>query len=263
MINVVQRGRSTLAPSRGGALVILGLLAFGALILGLLAVTPFAHAPKAPADVPAGAPPRTVRVVCYDLAHQHPRNDPMLDDIRKLNPDYILLQGVDEDDSVAAAELLQMQARFHPQLYQRSEHLAGPKGVWGNLILGRQPLYNGAPLGSVRGGFGASAVSVVDGRKFLIASIHLAGDQALGEAENLTAIWKARGSPPMVAALLKADPTFPPALSWLHAAGVSAGGSGGQWIASTGDFRVIASGFATASGRGSPPFWVDLAGNAK
>ena len=81
-------------------------------------------------------------------ARQHPGVDPMLAEIAKLQPDYVLLQGVNEDDSIEIAESLGMQHSFHPQLYQRSEHLAGRRGIWGKshiLSAERRCTPKGAP----------------------------------------------------------------------------------------------------------------------
>ncbi len=249
--------RTTALPSRRGAMVILGLIAFGVLILGGLFLTPPAKAPPGPAGVPIGVPRRTLRFVCYDLARQHPANEPMIDAILALHPDYVLLHGVDEDDGVQIAEMLKMEGSFHPQLYQRLEHLAGRRGIWGNLILSRQSLYQGTPLGGPRGGYGALAKSIVDDRAFFVASIHLASSaQANSEAADLQQTWKNKGSPPLVAAVPLSDATPPQGLNFMNpVAGIQLSY---QRIYVTGEWTVIASGLAPGSGKGTTPIWVDL-----
>src|SRR5690349_19910358 len=104
--------RARLKPSPSGALVVLGLIIFGLLILGGLYISPRATPPQPPAGAQRGVPARKLRFVSYDLARQHPRNDPFFAAIPKLEPDYVLLQGVNEDDAVEIAELLEMQHSF-------------------------------------------------------------------------------------------------------------------------------------------------------
>jgi len=245
-----------LRPSSRGAMVMLGLIVFGAIILGGLYLAPKGHAPIVPPNVPAGVPGRSLRFVCYDMARQHPQNDPLFAAIAGLRPDYVLLQDVEEDDAIQIAELLQMQRSFHPQLYQRSEHLAGRKGTWGNLILSRQDLYDGAPIGGIRGGFGATALSVVDGKQFRVACIHLAGGEMGGaETADLRKLAASQIGLPFVVTVLASDPAPPGGLSFL----TRAAGSEGEWMYTSGDWVVGAMGSASASGKGAAPMWVDLA----
>ncbi|HET6250627.1 MAG TPA: hypothetical protein VFE47_23265 [Tepidisphaeraceae bacterium] len=248
--------RSSLKPSRQGALVVAGLLVFGLIILGGLYISPKAYPPGLPAGVPRGAAARTLRLVAYDLDRQQPTTDPMMAEIAKMKPDYLLLQGVNEDDSIEIAESLGMQQSFHPQLYQRSERLAGKKGIWGNLILSRQSLYEGAPLGGKRGGFGGWAVSVVDNHAFFVANLHLSpGDNAQKEAAEFQNIWKAAGSPPMVVAVLPSDAKPPvAALKFL----TPAAGSNGEWLYVTKDWTIADSGTISTSGKGLVPRWIDI-----
>lgn len=235
--------------------MVLGLFVFGALILGGLFLAPIAKAPSAPIGLPLGVPAQSVRFVSYDLAHQHPANDPVFRDIDKLKSDAVLLQGVDEDDAVQVAELLGLQRSFHPQLYQRSEHLAGRRGTWGNLILSQHDLYGGSPLGGVRGGFGGWAACVIDGKEFFIADLHLAaGDEGMAEWTQFQQIWKSRGSPPLVVAVLLsgdlalASPDFQAARP----------GKAGPWFFFTRDWRLNGQGQAATAGNGDWPTYVDL-----
>jgi endonuclease/exonuclease/phosphatase family metal-dependent hydrolase len=242
-----------LRPSRGGALVVAGLIAFGAIILGGLYLSPAAKAPSPPADTPVGAPARKLRFVCYDLGRQHPESDPLFAAIGKLEPDYVFLQDIEEDDVIQAAELLEMQHTFHPQLYQRSEHLAGRRGTWGNLILSRQSLYSAAPIGGKRGGFGAWAVSVVDGKQFLVACMHFSpGELGAAEVAEWEQTRKERGSPPMVAAVIYSDPNPPGVMPHFSALDPLANG---QWFYLTADWVV--NGQMQAAGRGRAPVWID------
>ena len=237
-----------LRPTRQGARVVAGLLIFGLIILGGLYISPKVHSPAAPLDVPFGVPARKLRIVAYDLARQHPQVDPMFARIASLSPDYLLLQGVNEDDSVEIAQSMQMEKSFHPQLYQRCQDIAGRKGTWGNLILSRNSLYEGAPIGEVRGGFGANAVSIVDGRKFFLADIHFAaGEKAAAEAETfrLTMEW-ALGRLPTILAVLPSDPKPPTSLDFLPVT-LS---PGGEWFYLSADWTIQDSGTVPNAGTG-------------
>lgn len=238
-------------------MVVFGLLAFGGLILGGLYLSPRAYPPQPPANVALAAPQRKLRFLSYDLHRQHPGNDPLFSGVVAMDPkpDYVFLQGVNEDDSVEIAQLLGMEQSFHPQLYQRSEHLATRLGTWGNLILSLQSLYLGSPLGGKRGGFGVSAMSVVDERAFYVACTHLAsGDAGVAETADLERIWKSLGSPPMVVAVLPSDPKPPAGLDFLP----TAVDLGGEWFYLTKDWVIVATDTSASSAGGLTPRWIDV-----
>ena len=199
-------------------------------------------------------------MVSYDLARQHPANDAMFAALLTLEPDYIFLQGVDEDDVPEIAQLLRMEPTFHPQLYQRSERLAGRRGTWGNLILSRQSLYLGSPLGGPRGGFGVWAESIVDGRGFFVVCAHF-NTGAAGEAEaaELEQIWKSRGSPPMAVAVLPSDGKPPDALAFLPVVK----GAGGEWLYLTKEWTIGETGTIPGAGTGLAPRWFDASARAE
>lgn len=244
-----------LRPSRGGALVVAGLMTFGAIILGGLYLSPASKAPAVPANTPFGAPLRKMRFVCYDLGRQHPRTDPSFATIEKFEPDYVFLQGVEEDDVMETAELLQMQQTFHPQLYQRSERLAGARGTWGNLILSKQPIFAAAPVGGKRGGFGVWAVSVVDGRQFAVACMRFsAGETGTAEVAEFGRAWKDRGSPPMIAAVIYSNGNPPAVKLPFYAIDPR---SNGEWFDYTVDWTVSGVDQAAGPGHGRSPVWID------
>ena len=148
-----------------------------------------------------------------------------------------------------------MQHSFHPQLYQRSEHLAGRRGTWGNLLLSRQPLFEGAPLGGQRGGFGVWAISVVDGKKFYIACTRLApGDAGKAEAAEFERLWKSRGSPPLIAAILDSDPHSAVHLDSLHRATKA----GEEEFYLSGEWSLVNWGLAPGTGKGTVPVWIEV-----
>lgn len=246
------------APSRGGALIFGGLILFGLIILGGLYVAPKAYAPAPPINYPQGAPSVRLRFVAYDLACQKPKNEPMLLAIQKLDPDYILLQDVNEDDVVEIGEFFKMQKTYHPQLYQRSEHLAGKRGLWGNLVLSKQLMYSGAPVGSIRGGCGVQARSVVQEKQFTVASLHLAtGTDGQKEASELEQ--DLGGNRPTVLAALASDSTPPAMPAFLKLARSVQSVS----LYISGDWQIVAQGTAPTAGSGLAPQWIDVAAATK
>jgi hypothetical protein len=103
----------------------------------------------------------------------------VLMELRALRPDHLLVTGIFLRDVPAMAEALEMQASYHPRNYQRAENIGGPKSAWGNLILSKHPLYEGAALPRPESGaFGVRAVAQVQGRLVHLVSAHLAGTVA-------------------------------------------------------------------------------------
>jgi hypothetical protein len=166
---------------------------------------------------------------------------------------------VDEDDAPEIVESLKLQQSFHPQLYQRSERLSGRKGTWGNLILSRQTLYEGAPLGGVRGGFGGQAVSIVDGHEFMIADLHLSpGEKGVAESAEFKKLWDDRKSPPLVIAVLASDPDPPDGFDFL----IRAPGDSGERFFVSKDWKIVATGTVPNAGSGLAPRWIDVIGKS-
>lgn len=235
-----------------------GLLVFGLIIVGGLYITPRATPPQPPSHVTIRVPQRKLRFVSYDLARQPPAKDAMLPAIKRLNPDYVMLTDVNEDDVVEIAQFLEMDHSYHPQLYQRSEHLGGKRATWGNVILSRQSMYQGSPLGGIRGGFGAWAASIVDDAEFFVACLHLAPkEEGAAEAKSMREIWTSRGSPPLVAAVMLSDATLPTGLEFFS----DALKTGGIWFYFTKQWKIIDHGEAAGTAQGLRPQWVDVVGN--
>jgi endonuclease/exonuclease/phosphatase family metal-dependent hydrolase len=195
-----------------GALIVVAMFVLGGLVLWGLFLAPRAKSPPAPAGVAWGAPDRPLRVVSYNILHGERGLDRVADDVRKLEPDIVLLQEVESRDLPALAAALGMQQHYHPTHYFRSENLAGRRSTWGNAIFSKVPLYDAGSIPSPGGGsFGVWAVAVVDGKKFLVAGVHLSatwnanpahikqsGEYRYKELTNLVTAWRDRGSPPIV-----------------------------------------------------------------
>ena len=197
-----------------GVWLVIGLVVLGGMVLGGLFLAPRPASPPTPAGTAWGVPSRRLRFVSYNILHDQRGLDRVAAEIAKLQPDFIFLQEVESADCAALAKAVGMEANFYPRLYETSVNLAGPRASWGNLILSRHPLYNAASIPNPGGGsFGVWADAVVDGKKFVVADVHLSatwnakpahikesGENRNRELSNLVAAWTKRGSPPIVVA---------------------------------------------------------------
>jgi endonuclease/exonuclease/phosphatase family metal-dependent hydrolase len=161
-----------------------------------------------PAAAVWGAPERPVRFVSYNVLHNERGAAGVVEEIRKLRPDFVLLQEVERRDLSNMTEALGTM----PAVYHASENLAGPRATWGNAILSTFPLYDVGTIPNPGGGsFGVWATAVVDGRKFKVANVHLSatwnanpahlvesGANRWKELTNFVAAWQGAGSPPIV-----------------------------------------------------------------
>jgi endonuclease/exonuclease/phosphatase family metal-dependent hydrolase len=200
--------------STRGILLVTGIFLIGGLALAGLFLAPRPASPPAPATVTWGVPSRPLRFASYNILHNQRGLDRVAAEIVKLKPDFVFLQEVESADCAALAKALGTEANFYPRLYETSANLAGPRASWGNLILSRHPLYEAASIPNPDGGsFGVWAESVIDGKKFVVADVHLSatwnakpshlkesGENRYRELTNLRQAWIDRGSPPIVIA---------------------------------------------------------------
>ena len=123
-----------------------------------------------------GVPDRPLRFVSCNILHGELGLPRVIDEIRKLQPDFILLQKVEREHlSTMTRELRSM-----PAVYHASENLAGPRASWGNAILSRHRLYEGQSIPNPGGGsFGIWATAAIDGKKFRVACVHLSDNKDL------------------------------------------------------------------------------------
>ena len=175
--------------------------------LGLLYANRNVRRPPPPTAV-WSPPERPVKFVSYNILHNQRGMARVIDEIRRLGPDFVLLQEVERRDLTTMSQAL---GRF-PAIYHASENLAGGRASWGNAIVSRHPLYDAGSIPNPGGGsFGVWATAVVGGRKFVVASVHLsatwnANPAHLVESSNnrwkelsaLTRAWRDAGSPPIV-----------------------------------------------------------------
>jgi endonuclease/exonuclease/phosphatase (EEP) superfamily protein YafD len=207
--------RSPVASPRSlsrGAILVLGLFALGGAVLWGLFHAPRATSPAAPATAEWGVPARPLRFVSFNVLHLQRGTDGVVAAIKALDPDFVLLQEVESRDVVGLAQALGMQRSHHPNAYHASVNLDGPKATWGNLILSRHPLYEAGSIPNPGGGsFGVWAITEVDGKKFVVANVHLSatwkanplhvkesGENRARELAALAGSWRERGSPPII-----------------------------------------------------------------
>jgi endonuclease/exonuclease/phosphatase family metal-dependent hydrolase len=195
-----------------GILLVIGLFAVGGAMLWGLFLAPRAVSPPAPTDVPWGVPQRPIRFVSYNILHNQRGIERVADEINARRPDFVLLQEAESRDLIELAARLDMERHHHPRLYERSSNLAGRKATWGNFILSKHPVFEAASIPNPGGGsFGVWATAVVDGRKFVVANVHLSATRnanpvhikqsGVNRHKELTALasaWRGRGSPPIV-----------------------------------------------------------------
>jgi len=189
------------------------LLFFAFLLLlggGFLALLYLNRGPMRPPPTSAvwGAAARPVKVASYNILHNQRGIDRVIVEIRKLDPDFVLLQEVERRDLSALTEALQSL----PAIYHASENLAGGGATWGNAILSKHRLYEAGSIPNAGGGsFGVWGTAVIDGRKFVVANVHLSatwnakpshlkesGENRWKELSNLVKAWQDKGSPPIL-----------------------------------------------------------------
>jgi endonuclease/exonuclease/phosphatase family metal-dependent hydrolase len=197
-----------------GIVLVLSLFAVGGAMLWGLFAAPRAVSPPAPRDASWGVPERSLRLVSYNILHNQRGIERVAKEVNAFNADFVLLQEVESRDLIELAARLGMEHHHHPRLYERSENLAGRKATWGNFILSKHPLYDATSIPNPNGGsFGVWATAVVDGKKFVIANVHLSatwnanpihikksGENRHRELTALARAWRDRGAPPIIIA---------------------------------------------------------------
>jgi endonuclease/exonuclease/phosphatase family metal-dependent hydrolase len=195
-----------------GAILVVGLFVLGGAVLWGLFHAPRATSPPAPINVEWGVPARRLRFASFNVLHLQRGSDAVVATIKSVDPDFVFLQEVESRDVIDLVRALGMQESHHPNAYHASVNLDGPHATWGNVILAKHPLYEAASIPNPGGGsFGVWAVSEVDGKKFVVANVHLSatwnanpvhvkqsGENRSKEIANLLAAWRERGAPPMV-----------------------------------------------------------------
>lgn len=162
--------------------------------------------------MPWGVPDRPLRFVSYNILHNQRGQDAVVAEINRLAPDFVLLQEIESRDVRVMAKALGMEEHHVRGAYHASVNLAGRSASWGNVILSKHPLSEARSIPNPGGGsFGVWAVSVVDGKRFYVACVHLSAtwnanpthiressNNRYKEITNLQRAWRDLGSPPII-----------------------------------------------------------------
>lgn len=255
--------RVTVKPARvrSGVVICLGMFALGGAML-----LAFFKVPRGGIPAPAaewGVPERRVRIVSCRLGTNPKERDRVAAEVRRIAPDYLLLQDAGADQVDSLAKQLQLNGGGSgPIFYPTAEQGNDSRG---NAILATRPLYDGRSIPNPGGeSFGVWASSIIDGRKFVIASVDLAGLAPTAipastrehEFGNLLRAWHALHDPPMIVA---------------GDLGASADGSNARassrrspqpgqrdWFYLYGGWHFAADGVLAAGPEKLPPIWIDL-----
>ena len=150
-----------------------------------------------------GPPDQPVRVVSYNILKADRGRDRILDEIRRLGGDVVLVQEVKTDQAMGIALDLGMHVGFSSHRNLPSEGLA---------VLSRYPLRDVTPVIDAAGRTCAVFADVVaDGKRFIAASVHLQATSSLGsvfkadrirgeEIQLIQNEWKRRGGHALVLA---------------------------------------------------------------
>ena len=145
--------------------------------------------------------PRQVRFVSYNIYKCNHGRDAVKDEIRRLRPDFLFVQELLVADSESFPKELGMRSVFHRHRNFPNEGIA---------ILTNYPLNDVRRLFDEDGrAFAILARTEVDGRRFMVACVHLRAMMKAGEIfsadktrqrelASLIAAWREAGSPPMI-----------------------------------------------------------------
>src|SRR5205823_6953816 len=121
------------------------------------------------------APEKPLRIVSYNVMENQRGVDRIVNEIRDFHADFVFLQEVEKRDvEIMSRQLSDAGTPFPASAYFPSRNIEGRGSRWGNAILSKHPLYGVEEIPYPdSGSFGVWAWTMVDGRKFMIASVHL------------------------------------------------------------------------------------------
>jgi endonuclease/exonuclease/phosphatase (EEP) superfamily protein YafD len=171
---------------------------------------PRARAPVAP-PAPLGVPDKSIRFLADNVYHNYRGTDGTVGQVRKLQPppDFVMLEEVEPEHIGPMGRVWGLEYGYHPKSFPQKPPVQGWPGV---CLMSRYPLYDGRPLRTADGAtFGVWVYTVVDGRKFAVAAVHLRATTSANpshvlemnrirtaQLRALMDTWRAEGSPPLV-----------------------------------------------------------------
>jgi endonuclease/exonuclease/phosphatase family metal-dependent hydrolase len=193
--------------------LLLGAAAGGVVCALAIAVPPLQARALFLAASPA-VPNKPLRFVSYNIMGNERGIERVTHEIRKLKPDFVLLQEVAKRDvETMARELGDGANAYQWTVYGPSTNILGGDAEWGNAILSKYPLYetDQCPHPDT-GSFGVWGWAIVDGEKFMLASVHLTNTWKLwswnhwvetsaaryNELTGLLADWEEHERPPLI-----------------------------------------------------------------
>jgi hypothetical protein len=182
-------------PRATGWIVILAIFAVGAAFLAGLYITAWRNVPQDYRAARVGVPTRPLRLACRDFAFRPVDWRQATGELRPLDADFLLLTGLSRKDAHDLAAAAGM--RHGGELQAFYSH--------GCAILARHKLHKGQVLaGSVDGACVVMAEPVIDGKRFLLACVHLppaserSADTRSSRVTAMLAAWKKQGTPPLI-----------------------------------------------------------------
>jgi len=165
---------------------VVGLFVLGAAVIFLFSRSPYKF-DLAPADAMWGKPDRPVNAVILHGSLITPT---------EMSADVVFARDVMGNALDTFASQLGMTQKPRAEAFYPAQNLS-EQPTSGNAIFSRFPLYESRSIPNKGGSFGVWAVAVVDGKKFMLASIVLS-DQKDKELAMLKKAWIELGSPPMI-----------------------------------------------------------------
>jgi hypothetical protein len=138
-------------------------------------------------------PDRRLRFVTCDVQARRLQSEPVLAEIAKCAPDFLILQNTREADVRAVAEAMHLQFAFAASTHGRGRENEEPQG---NAILAKAAILSLPPGGPL----GLCVSSSIGPTTVLIAALPSPGSSGAWAVAPLVAQWKDLGSPPIVLA---------------------------------------------------------------
>src|SRR5687768_8194659 len=130
--------------SKSGLITVLVIFLFGGVFVGGLFLNArFMSEPVYKASTP-GVPSQPLRIITCNLKWTAP-SQALTDEMKKLKPDFVLLQQVMHKDAETLAAALEMRHEGKLQLYYSPTN-PNTKDIPGNAILARHPIFQGRAI---------------------------------------------------------------------------------------------------------------------
>lgn len=169
--------------SRSGLLTVLAIFLFGGVFLAGLYYTAWRDVPPEYRASRPGVPPITLRIVSANINWKPTEIPSRVDEIKRLKPDYVLIQRILRKEAQEMAIALDMRDDGELQMFYSPANSGDPSEA-GNAVLARHALYKGRSMPRHDTlDFGVWVESIIDADRFLIGCVDLSEK---GATEELT-----------------------------------------------------------------------------